>query len=80
VASEIGNSASIHSLRSSFQFADTFRINIRSFEKGMPKPSKFIADSSLAGNKAGMRRERDAMQHGGILPLRKNPSRGLEWG
>jgi hypothetical protein len=31
------------------------------------EPSKFIADSSLVGNKAGMR-ERDAKQHGGHRP------------
>jgi hypothetical protein len=32
---------------------------------------KFIADSSLAGNREGMRRERDAEQHVGIVPLPK---------
>ena len=39
--------------------------------KKPPTASRFIADSSPAGNKAGVRREHDTKQHGGIVPLRK---------
>jgi hypothetical protein len=34
------------------------------------RPNKFIANSSIIGNKAGMR-EREAKQHGGVVRLRR---------
>ena len=42
---------------------------------------RLIANSSLFGNQAGMGDcERDANQHGGIIHMRRNPSRGVAWG
>src|SRR5918999_2875157 len=68
------------SVRSSLPIRRKASENIRNLERDTPKPAIFIADSSALGNKAGMRRERDAKQHRGFAPLRSNPSRGIEWG
>jgi hypothetical protein len=56
------------------------RRTINMSKKETPRPSKFIADSSPAGKKAGVRRVHDTKQHGGIVPLQKNPPRGIAWG
>jgi hypothetical protein len=54
--------------------------NNKHVEKETPRASKFIADSSPAANKAGMRRECDAKQHGGIVHMRRKPPRSIAWG
>src|SRR5215204_596075 len=64
-----------HSLRSSLPTRRNAAENNRYVEKETPRPSRFIADSSPAGNKADVR-EHEAKQHGGIAPLRKISSKG----
>jgi hypothetical protein len=52
----------------SFQLAETLRKTINMSKKDS-RPSKIVADSSLTGNKVGMReRVHDAKQHVGYRP------------
>jgi hypothetical protein len=68
--SEIRSSEYILFSEVSCQLAEMLRKTIKKPKKWTPRPSKFIANSSPPGNKAGMK-EHDVKQHGDIVPLRK---------
>jgi hypothetical protein len=54
------------------------RKTINIVEKETPRPSKFIADSSPFGNKAGMRETKSHTE--ALVLCGENPVRGIAWG
>jgi hypothetical protein len=56
----------------SFQLPEMFRKTSEISKEKSPRPSKFIANSSPTGNKAGVRRVSVTQNNtGGIVPMRK---------